>query len=288
MRIGGSHLGRIPNCSEVPDTIFFIGGGFGGPGGRFRGQYPRAAKNPLKPPPPKTPPFFKFGSGGGFKHDIRFLRIPPPPACARPPGGRPEVPALPPPFPLTSGANNNEHITRPSRPSHYPVALGPSVVSAYYLGISTCHFQIWMQKLNDRGLSRWRQVGGCPNKSARFCDARRPACEFQTRKEVIEQTPKCWKEISVDCGSDTHLQSCRFAVGSILSKFDGTMLTKKSFSMATDHYSWCPNWPISNGAPTSRDNISELFPLWTHLTHITHVTHVTHTTHVTYVTHRYI
>ena len=61
--------------------MFFIGGGgVGGPGGRFRGQYPRAAKNPLKPPP-KTPPFFKFGSGGGFKHDIRFPRIPPPPAA---------------------------------------------------------------------------------------------------------------------------------------------------------------------------------------------------------------
>ena len=55
--------------------MFFIGGGggVGGLGGRFRGQYPRAAKNPLK-----TPPFFKFGSGGGFKHDIRFPRIPAP------------------------------------------------------------------------------------------------------------------------------------------------------------------------------------------------------------------
>ena len=61
--------------------MFFIGGGgFGGPGCRFRGQYPRAAKKPLKTPP-KPPPFFNFGSGGGFKHDIRFPRTPPPPCC---------------------------------------------------------------------------------------------------------------------------------------------------------------------------------------------------------------
>ena len=36
--------------------MFFIGGG-GGAGCPFRGQYPRAAKNPLEPPPHKTPPF---------------------------------------------------------------------------------------------------------------------------------------------------------------------------------------------------------------------------------------
>ena len=59
--------------------MFFIGGGggLGGRGALFRGQYPRAAKNPLKTPP-KSPPFFKFGSGGVFKHDIRFPRIPAP------------------------------------------------------------------------------------------------------------------------------------------------------------------------------------------------------------------
>ena len=32
VRIVGSHLGRIPNFSEVPDTMYFIGGGFGGRG----------------------------------------------------------------------------------------------------------------------------------------------------------------------------------------------------------------------------------------------------------------
>ena len=52
--------------------MFFMGGG-GALGGPFCGQYPRAAKNPLK-----TPPLFKFGSGGRFKHDIRFPRILPP------------------------------------------------------------------------------------------------------------------------------------------------------------------------------------------------------------------
>ena len=62
MQIVGSHLGRIPNCSEVPDTMYFIGGG--------GGQYPRAAKTP--------PPFFKFGSeGGGGLSRISDFRDPP-------------------------------------------------------------------------------------------------------------------------------------------------------------------------------------------------------------------
>ena len=60
--------------------MYFIGGGmFGGLGCPSRGQYPRAAKNPLNPPP--QPPRFKFGSRGGvLKQDIRFPRTPPPPA----------------------------------------------------------------------------------------------------------------------------------------------------------------------------------------------------------------
>ena len=61
--------------------MFFIGGGgggFGGPGGRFRGQYPRAAKNPLKPPPPKTLPFFKFISWGGLSMISDFRESRPP------------------------------------------------------------------------------------------------------------------------------------------------------------------------------------------------------------------
>ena len=60
--------------------MYFIGGGGGrcGPGCPFRRQYPRAAKNPLKPPPPKPPLFLNLALGG-FKHDIRFPRNPPPP-----------------------------------------------------------------------------------------------------------------------------------------------------------------------------------------------------------------
>ena len=58
--------------------MYFMGGGFGGPGCPSRGQYPRAVKNPLKPPP-QPPPLFKFGSKGGFKQDIRFPKPPPPP-----------------------------------------------------------------------------------------------------------------------------------------------------------------------------------------------------------------
>ena len=64
--------------------MFFIGGGgIGGPGGRFCGQYPRAAKNPLKTPP-KTPPFFKFGSGGVGSMISDFRKSPPPcrPCCS--------------------------------------------------------------------------------------------------------------------------------------------------------------------------------------------------------------
>ena len=57
--------------------MFFIGGGFGGPGGRFRGQYPRATKTPLNPPP-QNPPFFKFGSGGGLSMISDFRESPPP------------------------------------------------------------------------------------------------------------------------------------------------------------------------------------------------------------------
>ena len=49
----------------------------GGRGGVSADNTPAQRKTPLKPPP-KTPPFFKFGSGGGFKHDIQFPRIPAP------------------------------------------------------------------------------------------------------------------------------------------------------------------------------------------------------------------
>ena len=60
--------------------MYFIGGGFGGPGCPSLGQYPRAAKNPLKPPPPpKPPPFLHLAPRGGFKQDVQFPRNPPPP-----------------------------------------------------------------------------------------------------------------------------------------------------------------------------------------------------------------
>ena len=72
VRIVRSHVGRIPNRSEVPDTMNFIwcgvvggGGIWGGQGCPSCGRYPRAAKNSLKPPPQKTPVFFEFGSSGG-------------------------------------------------------------------------------------------------------------------------------------------------------------------------------------------------------------------------------
>ena len=57
--------------------MYFIWGGVGGPGCPSRGQYPRAAKTHLKPPP-KPPLFFKFGSGGGLSR-ISDFREPPPP-----------------------------------------------------------------------------------------------------------------------------------------------------------------------------------------------------------------
>ena len=43
MRVVGSHLGRIPNCSEVPDTMYFIEG--------ERGAFPRTI-----PPHSENPP----------------------------------------------------------------------------------------------------------------------------------------------------------------------------------------------------------------------------------------
>ena len=73
------------------------GGGFGGPGGGGVSAdiTPAQRKSPLNPPP-KTPPFFKFGSGGVFKHDIRFPRIPPPPpGFGDPRNGTGKVPTVP-------------------------------------------------------------------------------------------------------------------------------------------------------------------------------------------------
>ena len=60
--------------------MYFIGGGFGGPGYPSRGQYPRAAKNPLKTPPPQTPPPFLNLALGGFLSMISDFRESPP-AC---------------------------------------------------------------------------------------------------------------------------------------------------------------------------------------------------------------
>ena len=78
VRIVRSHLGLIPNCSEVPDTMYFVGGGgFGGPGCPPRGQYPGAAKNPLEPPP-QDPPFFELGSWGVLSMISDFRESPPP------------------------------------------------------------------------------------------------------------------------------------------------------------------------------------------------------------------
>ena len=71
-------MGRIPNCSEVPDIIYFIGaGGFGGRGAPPADNTPAQRQTPLTPPLP-NPPFFKFSSRGFFKQDIRFPRNPPP------------------------------------------------------------------------------------------------------------------------------------------------------------------------------------------------------------------
>ena len=50
----GSHLGRIPNCSEVPDTMYFIGGGGGGGWGAGV-PFPRTMP-PRSEKPPETPP----------------------------------------------------------------------------------------------------------------------------------------------------------------------------------------------------------------------------------------
>ena len=58
--------------------MYFIGGGVGGPGCPSRGQYPRAAKNPLKPPLPKPPLFLNLALGG-FLSRISDFREPPPP-----------------------------------------------------------------------------------------------------------------------------------------------------------------------------------------------------------------
>ena len=86
--------------------MFFIGGGgLGGRGAVSADNTPAQRKTPLKPPP-KTPPFFKFGSGGVFKHDIRFLRIPPPPGqgpISRPPTGLVAARGV---VALGAGANN--------------------------------------------------------------------------------------------------------------------------------------------------------------------------------------
>ena len=78
VRIVGSHLGRIPNFSEVPGTMYFIGGGggFGGRGALPADNTPAQQKPPLNPP--KPPPLYSIWLWGGFKHDIRFPRAPPP------------------------------------------------------------------------------------------------------------------------------------------------------------------------------------------------------------------
>ena len=77
VRIVGSHLGRIPNCSAVPDTMYFIGGGLGGRGALSADNTPAQRKTPLNPPPP-NPPFFKVGSGGVLSMIPDFRETPPP------------------------------------------------------------------------------------------------------------------------------------------------------------------------------------------------------------------
>ena len=44
--------------------FFNLGGGVEWPGCRFRGQYPRAAKNPLKNARQNPPPFWNLALGG--------------------------------------------------------------------------------------------------------------------------------------------------------------------------------------------------------------------------------
>ena len=73
VRIVGSHLGRIPNYSEVPDTISF-GGGLRGRGALPADNTPVQRKNPLNPPPPKPPPFFFNLALGGFLSRISHFR----------------------------------------------------------------------------------------------------------------------------------------------------------------------------------------------------------------------
>ena len=63
--------------------MYLIGGGFGGPGCPSRGQFPRAAKNPLKPPPPpKAPPFLNLAVGG-FRAGYPISENPPPPRATQ-------------------------------------------------------------------------------------------------------------------------------------------------------------------------------------------------------------
>ena len=80
VEIFGSHLGRIPNCSEVPDTMYFIGGGVWGAGVSFPRTIPPPAKKPLKNRP-EPPPFLNVALGG-FLSRISHLREPPPPSAA--------------------------------------------------------------------------------------------------------------------------------------------------------------------------------------------------------------